>query len=61
MNDTEIRQYMSEISKKRKVFKGGFNSSEVQAKIRKIKAEKKRLRELEKNEGNKKPSSKPDK
>ena len=52
---------MSEISKKRKVFKGGFNSSEVQAKIRKIKAEKKRLRELEKNEGNKKPSSKPDK
>lgn len=48
MNDTEIRQYMSEISKKRKVFKGGFNDPKVQEKIRQIKAKKKAEREAQK-------------
>jgi len=47
MNDAEIRQYMSEMSKKRKVFKGGFNSPEVQEKIRKIKREKKLAKQKE--------------
>lgn len=48
----EVSKYMSSLSKKRKKSVGGFASPEVQAKIKKIKHEKKLHQEKNKTKPN---------
>ena len=45
----EVSKYMRQLSLKRKNKRGGFNSVEVQDRIKKIKADKKKKSEADKN------------